>query len=398
MEHSANATELPTASDLPAKSDLPDPLVTFDGDQVKTSAEWHDRRRPELKRLFEHYVYGTTPGRVSVSAEDHRSTTVFGGQATLTEFTVRFADLPPDAPSLDMALFTPTDCEAVPVFLGLNHNGNHSTVADDAVTVTDSGRRFGADEVGARDYFWCVEHILERGYGFATFHQADVDPDRDDFTDGIHPYYPDMPGSSTAHWGTLAAWAWGLRQAVTALQTRDDIREDGIALIGHSRRGKAVLLAGAVDERVDLVVPHQSGTGGCAPSRDNDQETIAEINETFPHWFNDIFPAFSGRSDRLPIDQHLLISLVAPRPIFDTEGVRDYWANPGRAYDAVKAAAPVYDLLDATGMVHNGLLHETDEITDQTAGDLLQYRRESGHTLNRGYWGAILDFADIHLR
>lgn len=389
--------DLPPVASLP-ETGLPDPLETFDGEPVETATVWREERREELLQLFRHYVYGYAPEPPKIDATVERTATVLDGQATLTEATIRFAELPPDAPSIDLALFIPVGEDEVPVFLGLTREGNHSTVTDDAVTVTDSGREFGSDERGARASFWCVEELISRGYGFATFHQADIDPDRDDFADGIHPYFEDdLPGPTGTEWGTLAAWAWGLQRAVDFLVTADGVDGDRIAVIGHSRRGKAALLAGATDERIALVVPHQSCTGGVTLSRENDQETVADINRVFPHWFNDVFPAFSGREERLPVDQHLLVALVAPRPLLDTEGARDYWANPGRALDALRAAAPVYDLLGAEGTVGSGLLHEGDRITPETAGSLLQYRGETGHLLNRDYWQAILDFADCHL-
>lgn len=391
-------SDLPRPSELPKDPTLPDPLITFDGDPIETATEWRQRRRPELKQLFEQYVYGHMPDPPRVTVDCHRTASLLDGQGELTEIEIHFADLPRNAPTIDLALFTPADTDQVPVFLGLNHGGNHAMVTDDSVTITDSGDRFGTDERGVGEDFWCVERILERGYGFATFHQADMDPDRDDFTDGIHSVYSEFDCRHEARWGTLAAWAWGLQRGVDGLRQIDAVRDEGIALIGHSRRGKAALLAGAFDDRVAFVVPHQSGTGGCALSRDNDQEGITQINGAFPHWFNDIFPAFGGRPERLPIDQHLLIALVAPRPLLDTEGARDHWANPGRALDALQAATPVYELLGETGTVGNGLLYGNEQPAEDTIGNLLQYRRETGHTLNRGYWETILDVADTHLR
>lgn len=398
MDHTTSPGEFPAPSALPAESELPDPLVTFDGVAVETPAEWNDRRRPELKRAFEHYVYGYTPGAPSIDIETTQTTTVRDGRVTLEERTIQFTDLPADAPTIDLAVFTPADRNAVPVFLGLNNGGNHAIVEDPAVTITDTAAEFGSDERGVASEYWCLDTLIERGYGLATFHPADVDPDRDDPTDGIQPSFDDLLGPAPSRWGTIAAWAWGLRRGVDALLEDPHVRDDGIAVIGHSRLGKATLLAGALDERIDLVVPHQSGTGGVTPARDNNQETIAAITEAFPHWFNDVFPAFGGRPERLPVDQHLLVSLVAPRPLLDTEGARDYWTNPGRALDSIRAAEPVYDLLGADGLVGDGLLYGDDEISAATVGTLSQYRRETEHTLNRGYWDAVLDFADVHLR
>lgn len=398
MTRSHTSVDFPAVTELPVNDDLPDPFETFDGEPVQTATAWYDRRRPELRRLFRHYVYGYAPDPPNLEADSIRVNGVLDGQATLTEATLRFTDLPADAPTIDVALFTPVNAVSVPTFVGLNARGNHTTVSDDRVSVTVSGRPFAGIERGVQENFWCVSNMIARGYGFATFHQADIDPDHDDFTNGIHPHYDrtDLRGPVGTEWGTIAAWAWGLQRVVDYLQTDSLVNDDEIAVIGHSRRGKAALLAGATDERISMVVPHQSGTGGCAPSRKNTQETVAAINEAFPHWFNDVFPAFAGRADRLPVDQHLLMALVAPRPLLETEGLRDYWTNPSRALDALRAAAPVYELLGADGMADSGLLFEDTEITPDVAGDLLQYRRDTGHTLNRGYWDAILDFADCH--
>jgi hypothetical protein len=388
---------LPAPSRLEPSPALPDPFRRFDGTPVETPAEWRERRA-ELEGLFRHYVYGYAPDAPRIDVDvDGRGRTL-GGDATLREATISFPDLPPEAPSIHLALVRPRTDDDVPVVLGLNREGNHATVADEAVTVAPAASRFGSAGRGERADAWCVDYLVERGYGFATFHCADVDPDRDDFSDGVHPVYDDgaLPGPAGSEWGTLAAWAWGLQRCVDHLHSADGVRSEEIAVLGHSRRGKAALLAGATDERIGLVVPHQSGTGGVALSRDNGQETVASITENFPHWFADTFHAFGGRPERLPVDQHLLVAMVAPRPLLDTAGARDYWLNPGRSLDALRAAAPVYDHLGARGLVGDGLLYEGDEITAETAGRLLQYRRETEHTLELGYWEAILDFADLH--
>jgi len=417
----------PAPSRLEPQNELPDPFEFFDGQPVESTEDW-ERRRAELKRLFRYYVYGHAPDAPEIATSVTETDEVLDGAATLREVTVSFPGVADDPPAITLALFLPGEADrreapegasgedrpastegAVPTVLGLNRDGNHATVADEAVTVTPTAREHGADDRGTRADYWCVEYVLERGYGFATYHCADADPDRDDFTDGLHPYFDDRLDCPTgAEWGTLAAWAWGLQRCVDYLRTDDDVRSDAVAVTGHSRRGKAALLAGATDERVALVAPHQSGTGGVALSRGNDQETVARINATFPHWFDDVFPAFGDarasfgadgeREARFPVDQHLLVALVAPRPLIDTEGARDYWANPGRALDGLRAADPVYEFLGFEGLTGDEPLYGDDEISQATVGRLCQYRRETEHTLNRGYWTAILDFADVHLR
>lgn len=384
---------LPAPRDLPAHEGLPDPFETLAGDSIETPEAWRESRRPELRRLFDHYVYGYAPEAPDTEFAVGPEQSVLGGAGVLREVEIRFPGC--DADPIPLALFHPGDGPA-PAALGLNRDGNHTVADEEAVAVTDSAREYGRDagDRGAKADFWCVEYLLERGYALATFHHADADPDRDEFGDGLHPHF-EAPGPTGTGWGTLRAWAWGLQRVVDYLETDDSLRET--VAFGHSRRGKAALLAAATDERIDLAAPHQSGTGGTALSRENDQETVAAINESFPHWFNDVFPAFAGRERRLPVDQHLLIALVAPRPVLDTEGMRDFWANPPRALDALRGAAPVYDLLDAPGPAGT-LLTEGDEITPESAGSLCQYRRDTGHTMERGYWEALCDFADLHVQ
>jgi hypothetical protein len=420
MTSPTDPEELPAVSRLDRQAELPSPFETLDGERVETREDW-EHRRTELKRLLRHYVYGYAPGspELDVSVEGdaggERTGEVLDGAATLREVTLRFADLPEDAPSITLAVFLPADRDgAVPTVLALNAFGNHATVPDEAVTATptgeehdttsaarESGTTAAAEERGmggrgALADYWCVEYVVERGYGFATCHCADIDPDDDDAA-GIRPYFDDdLPGPPGTEWGTLAAWAWGLQRCVDYLRTDDAVRDGAIAVLGHSRCGKAALLAGATDERVGLVAPHQSGTGGMALARENGQESVGDITEMFPHWFADTFSAAAGQVDRLPVDQHLLAALVAPRPLVDTEGARDYWANPGRALDALEAADPVYELLGVEGLTGDEPLYGDDEITEETVGRLLQYRRETEHTLNRGYWEAVLDFADVH--
>ncbi|WP_123535080.1 glucuronyl esterase domain-containing protein [Halosimplex salinum] len=391
---------LPAVSRLEPRDELPDPLEPLDGDRVRTAEDWRERRR-ELRRLLRHYVYGYAPEAPDIETETERTAGVLDGAATLVETEIGFPDLPADAPSITLALYLPTEVadadESAPVLLGLNWGGNHAAVADEAVTITDRAREYGADERGVASDYWCVDRVLSRGYGFATYHLADVDPDNPDRADGIRPYFDDeLPGPPGTEWGSLAAWAWGLQRCVDALRERDGVRSDEIAVTGHSRCGKAALLAGATDERIGLVAPHQSGTGGTALSRDNGQESVGDITGTFPHWFADTFSAFHGQVDRLPVDAHCLAALVAPRPLIDTEGARDYWANPGRALDALRAAEPVWELLGEDGAADDLPLHEGDEMSEETVGAVCQFRRETEHTLDAGYVDAILDFADVH--
>jgi hypothetical protein len=402
--------EFPAFEQLPLRPEPPDPLVMFDGTPVRSRDDWFNKRRPELKALFEYYMYGKAPPppdnlSAMVVRTDEKC---LDGKATLREITIKFG--PRSAPPINLLLIVPNNRKGpAPVFVGLNFCGNHAVLSDSGIALpaqwiykscagveneraTDKGR-------GAQFNVWCPDLLVERGYALATFYNGDIDPDTPELTDGIHPHYlPTGQDKLGEHdWGTIRAWAWGMSRVVDYLVTRPDIDQSRICAIGHSRLGKTALLAAAFDERIALVVPHQSGTGGMALNRGNDQETVARINKSFPHWFSDSFVPFGDHETKLPIDQHLLVALVAPRPLFDGEGDQDKWANFDNALRTLQGADKVYKFLGGRGLVGSGVVREDEPFTDSNCGDLVQYKRDEKHVLNRAYWQRILDFADRKL-
>ncbi|MFO0918837.1 MAG: acetylxylan esterase [Planctomycetaceae bacterium] len=399
----AQAQEFPPVDRLPEVKGLPDVLTMFDGTPVTTKEDWWTRRRPELVKLFQHYMYGNFPPQPKIAVQVTK--TVEGlcdGKINLKEIEIRFVDLPEHAPRIHLALFLPAGVKTrVPVFLGLNTCGNVEVLPDEAISLDEQAWRHNRCPMPLRGFakdFWCVEYLASRGYAFATFHESEIDPDQHDFSDGIHPFYAQLPVPEKSRPGTIAAWAWGLSRAVDYLVTDPQIDPQRVCLIGHSRRGKTALLAAAMDERVALVVPHQSGTGGMALSRDSQQETVERINRVFPHWFADQFTEFDHAVDRLPFDQHALVALVAPRPLLDTEGAQDAWANFPRSLESLQGADPVYKLLGKPGLVGTGLVQNDEPIVGPNFGTILQYRLDEKHTLNRKFWEKILDFADAQLK
>jgi hypothetical protein len=396
--HAHAASDFPPFDALPEVKSLPDPFTMLNGSPVVTAQDWREKRRPELVRLIQHYQYGFAPEPDSIDVrEEAPVATVMGGKAKLYQYELAIVGLPETAPRIHMALFVPASSTGkAPVFLGINDEGNHAVVPDEAVVVSP-GVFYKDDPVarGARAEFWCVEYLIDRGYAFATFRETDLDPDMNDFTDGIHAQYPNLPWTAAHRWGTIRSWAWGFHRCVDVLVTLPTVDPAKIAVIGHSRRGKTALLAAALDERIALCVPHQSGTGGCALSRDNDQETVKRINTNFPHWFNDAFPNFNDNESRIPFDQHLLIALVAPRALLDTEGAQDKWANPPAALRAIEAASPVWEVLGAR-MGEGPLLIESNaDVQPGKVGPLHQLRLDHKHTLNKDFWEGILNYADV---
>ena len=158
--------------------------------------------------------------------------------------------------------------------------------------------------------------------------------------------------------------------------------------------GKTALLAAAFDDRIALAIPHQAGCGGTAPSRGKVGEQVKQINDRFPHWFNDNFKKFNAATEKLPFDQNGLVAIVAPRPVLFSNAMEDTWANPDGQFDVLKAAAPVYRFLGANGLDAKQA-PETGKLVDSTLG---YYIRPGKHSMTREDWKVFLDFADKNMR
>ncbi len=387
---------------------LPDPLLMEDGTRVTDAKTWREIRRPELLQLFETEVYGKAPGgKVNHQVKAlSREQAALDGKATRMEFEISF----PDAPDLKwyLLVFLPNSASRpVPGFLGLNFNGNHSIHPDPGIRLSTAWMRQGGKSPGVKDNRateasrgesasrWPVDKIISRGYGLATIYYGDIDPDYDDgFQNGVHGTMDSFgrPRPAPDEWGSIAAWAWGLSRILDFIEVTG-IDPHKVALLGHSRLGKTSLWAGARDERFALVISNDSGCGGAALSRRRFGETVARINTSFPHWFCGNFKKYDDNEDALPVDQHMLISLVAPRPVYIASAEEDVWADPRGEFLSAKHADPVYRLL-GTG----GLGEETMPDIDKPVGETIGYHIRSGkHDVTGFDWDQYLNFADRHL-
>lgn len=388
------AADLPPPEKLPANPELPDPLTTLDGKKVTTRAEWESVRRPELKELFQHYMYGrypAAPAKVSAKVlfEDSEA---FGGKATVREIALIVSE---EAPPVHVLLTLPNKRSGpAPLFVGLNFTGNHSITGHPKVRVPTEWMRNGpgveknrATEAGrGESQRWPLDMIAERGYAVATAYYGEVRPDDPKVTGGIAP----------AGTPAVMAWAWGLHRMIDHLATLPEIDPKRLAVVGHSRLGKAALAAAAFDDRVAVAFPSQAGCGGTAPSRTKNPkaETVQRINTSFPHWFADTFKAFNDDPSRLPFDQHCLVALCAPRPVLFTNATEDQWANPAGQFDVLRAATPVYKLLGVEGLEAEAYPEENKLI----ASRLGYWVRPGKHDMTPDDWKAYLAFADKWLK
>ena len=406
LSQAMSAEKLPDPSQLPSVAAMPDPLLSFSGDRITTKREWVNTRQPELKRLFQAYMYGEVPSKprdVDFKVEKEYDD-FLGGTAKLKLVTISFGS--DEAPKIALMVVTPKSEKRVPAFLVLNFCGNHAVSPDPRIPLTRGWlypnckgctNNHATDLArGAQASDWPLAEIVKRGYAIATFCNTDVDSDRPDVSDGVFAWLGKQGHRqylSAHHRGSIAGWAWGFHRAMDYLVKDKQIDPKRIAAVGHSRNGKTALLAAAFDERIALAIPHQAGCGGTAPSRGKIGESVKQINNSFPHWFNAQFKEFNERPDKLPIDQNCLVALVAPRPVLFSNAVEDQWANPAGQFDVLKAADPVYRLLKVEGL-GSTQVPETGKLLDSRLGYFI---RPGKHSMTREDWMVFLAFADKHL-
>lgn len=368
----------------------------------ETSLEaWRHERVPELRGLFERYVYGSRPRRprLMMAGVVHDDPAAFGGAGRVREVLLTFAG--PDL-ALRLLLVTPNGRGPAGCFAGVNFRGNHCLLTDEAISLPRWAPLPLAprgDEAGT----WPVAKIVARGYALASFSMGDVVADDPELA---LPRLTELGRGLDTRPGAVMAWAWGLSRAIDYLETVSGIDPRRIAVVGHSRNGKAATVAAAFDDRVAMLVASGAGCGGTAPFRLDPElarpgasgrpaaETLEAITTAFPHWFSPLLSSFAGAPERLPVDQHELLALCAPRPILISNGVDDLWANPRGQYDMLAAAEPVYRLFGVGGL-GPGAYPQPGTLVDGRLGCFL---RAGGHAMTEEDWDAWLEYADRWLQ
>lgn len=355
-----------------------DPLASR-GTRVTSPETWRTRRA-EILHLFRTNVYGRSPGRpehVAFSVVEENPTAM-DGAATLRRIAIASSQ-GSRSHRFELTLFLPNKPSGVvPVFLLINNRPPSNT---------DPSRK-------EKSGFWPAEQVVARGYGIAAFHYAGLAPDdAKTYRDGVMKLFDEgSAGGSTPYtWGALAAWAWGASRAMDYFETDPRVDKAHVAVVGHSRGGKAALWAGAEDERFAMVVSNDSGEGGAALSRRNFGETIERLNTSFPHWFATAYKAFNRRAAELPVDQHMLLALAAPRALYVASADQDLWADPRGEFLSLAASSPVFALW-GDPPIRAGDMPALD--TPIVTGRRGYHVRSGGHNLTPYDWDRFADFAD----
>ena len=326
---------------------LPDPFLFADGRRVATAQEWQMRRRQLLEYLIAEQYGHLPPPPKSVSSAmliSHRYRPLM---ASHKQFKVTCELGAGKEISFVIDLLYPPGDGPFPVILR-------------------------GDACWGRTPELIARQILDRGYILADFNRCEFAPDRTEEKVGLFAAHPQRD------FGAIAAWAWGYHRAVDFLLSQKEVDTKRIAITGHSRGGKAVLLAGATDDRIALTNPNNSGTGGAASYRFQtaESEPLRNITRNFPTWFAPHFKELADREDDLPFDQHSLKAVIAPRALLTTEALADFHANPTGTWLTHRAAREVYNFVG-----------EPDKIAI--------HFRAGGHEHGAEDFSTLLDFADV---
>jgi hypothetical protein len=371
--------------------DLPRLLVTAEGKRVTTSEEWRDVRRPQILSLFSNLVYGCVPEPESpiktVFKVRKTDPKFMNGKATRKDVQIRISN---DKGAVEMLVlvFVPNKAnKPVPAFM--KHSFNNTKSRDFDAHPTRSGRLRNG---------WPLGEFFDRGYGFVAVYQQDlVGHNEVEFLRGIHRlfYRKGQSFPQANEWGVLSAVAWGAMRAMDYLETDNDVDHNRVAIMGHSKMGKAALWTAAQDERFALAISAQSGCAGAALWRRRSGETLEKMVTRFPYWLCRNAWKFVNNEEDLPVDQHMLLACIAPRPVYVHSGVEDTWADGRGEYLSAYHASEVYRLLGKKGLSSESSPPVGEAIIESDVG---YHIRKGGHSIEMYDWQRFLDFADYHLK
>ncbi|MBL8754909.1 MAG: acetylxylan esterase [Planctomycetes bacterium] len=382
------------------------PAYTLPALAVGEAKDW-PRQRAALLAQFAHHVHGrtpATPGKIRVRVDGERDDCLGG----LAHRTLLHIDLPelPGWHGMDVLLYVPQQAKApVPCFFGLNFAGNQSVTDESDVPSTVAWLEDGPNvlahhalptSAGADASSWPLRTVVAHGFAIATVHYGDLEPDhKDGWRDGVRGAFAAKDATThegDAAWGAVGAWAFGLSRLVDHLVTDPRLDPARLAVVGHSRLGKAALWAGVQDERIALVIANESGEGGAALMRRDFGETIGDLVHNFPHWFCPRFAEYANAPERCPVDAHQLLALCAPRLLYVASARDDWWCDPRGEFLAAQHASAAWEPFGKRGLPAGDWPANHVRIGNEVG----YHVRPGEHGLTPADWRHFLDFAELH--
>ncbi len=371
---------------------------TIRGEPITSSEVW-EQEKPLLRELFEREVYGAFP-QTSLSFTHERRVlddAAYDGRATVEEVVLVSDEAGLRIP---IVLITPHAEAPVPLIVASTFCASHTAFPEYPVEkpavypgMCDQENSQGIVHTIFGTYIdrFPVERLLDEGYALASFYTGSIVPDSNEHAPEALARLSEVSTKPVS--GIISAWAWGYTQVMHALEVDRRLDPSRIALYGHSRDGKAALLAGAFDESVDAVIAHQSGTGGVKPSRRNVGESLQSMMENYPLWFDTQFLTYAGQEEGLPIDQHFLVAMMAPRPLLATGARQDKWADPKGSFMALRDAEYVYELYTGRDAF------TAEKLTNFMPNDPLAFfMRPLSHGTRESDWEAFITFLNAHFK
>lgn len=355
--------------------------------------------RAEAKAKLQETLYGAWPEGLPVQKGDWRVIVpdYLGGRGTLEE-TILTIGAGEGARSFPLVAAFPNTGGRAPLVLAQTFGSNCATFPEQPVTSEDG------DPCRVRDFGKLAgmiisavfgEYIAEApvglyfdaGFAYASFHASDFVPDRAREAGDVI----DALGGDPNPGSTLMAWAYAYSAALQALAGDPRIDDERMAVLGHSRHGKAALLAAAWDQQIAAVIAHQTGFGGAALSRSTTGEGLRRMVRSYPHWLAPQAADYAAAPHTLPIDQHTLLALIAPRPLLLGNARRDVWSDPNSSFRAAKAASKAWQAQGRRGLT--GGIRDFDP-----AAGIAWFLRPGGHSVTDDDIDAFLAFLSAHLR
>lgn len=380
---------------------LPDLLTCYDGRKIETAEEWMTYRRGELLEAFREYMYGK-----EIPLPDHTTYEVLEEmpdvhQALGTRRQIKLTFTMDDGRSHSaiMLLYLPVKKRAngkSPVFVGLTFDGNHGVEPDPAIIKTGSPQAMEQKPRGSQYFRFPLDYLLWRGYAVAVVSYHDFF--RDEVGGWQHSifdlFYPreQLAQGRLEEYSAIGAWSWGISRMMDYLETVPEIDPEKAVVFGHSRLGKTALWTGVRDERFKLICVNDSGCGGAALSRRLYGETLYSMHvySSFAFWFCGKLAQYALTPEKLPLDQHALIALAAPRSVAVHSATLDQWADPTSEYLSAYHAGPVYRLFGL-----ETLTSENPPPPDTPVGtDISYFCRTGGHSIIMADFEHYLNRAD----